>query len=69
MTPYYVYKFLIMSPTITLRAQRAIARENSKIHTPTEFSAAKSLIRLKNSANVGPPISGPNTRSRSKLTQ
>ena len=69
MTPYYVYKFPIMSPTITLRAQRAIARENNKNHTSAEFSAAKSLIRLKNSANVGPPISGPNTRSRSKLTQ
>ncbi len=58
-----------MTPTITLRAQRAIARENNKNHTSADFAAAKSLIKLKNSATVGPPIAGPNTRSRSKKTQ
>lgn len=58
-----------MTPTLSLRDQRAIARERNKNHTPADLSAAKSLIKLKNSANVGPPITGPNTRSRSKLIQ
>ncbi len=50
-----------MSP-VSQRTQRAQNRENMKSYTTDETKAAKSLLKLKNTVLVGPPI----TRSQTK---
>ena len=52
-----------MSP-VSQRTQRAQNRENMKSYTTDETKAAKSLLKLKNTVLVGPPI----TRSQTKQT-
>jgi hypothetical protein len=56
-----------MSPVST-RTQRAQNREIMKSYTSDEVKAAKSLLKLKNSDLVGPPITRSQTKKNTEPT-